>query len=95
MEFLDFEQAYYQLNRFERMVKFDNLRISRRMHYQILLLFARVAIMMKDLSKALEVCKDMEKTSRAMREESFEYNFCVSATYMYLGKLNSLMMYNP
>ena len=35
VEFLDFEQAYFLLNRFERMIKFDNLEISEesRSHY--------------------------------------------------------------
>lgn len=93
VEFLDFEQAYYLLKRFERMVKFDNLEITEENHYHMLLLFARVAIMMKDLSKALEVCEDLDKTSCALGKGSFEYCFYVAATYMYLGKLEEAMEY--
>ena len=91
VEFLDFEQAYYLLNRFERMVKFDNLEITEENHFHVLLLYARVAIMMKDLSKALEVCEDLEKIARAIGKGNFEYHFYVSATYMYLGKLEEAM----
>ena len=93
VEFLDFEQAYYLLNRFERMVKFDNLEITEENRYRMLLLFARVAIMMKDLSKALEVCEDIEKSARIQGKGSFEYNFYVAATYMYLDKLEEAMEY--
>ncbi|MBQ8278757.1 MAG: GGDEF domain-containing protein [Roseburia sp.] len=93
VEFLDFEQAYYLLNRFERMVKFDNLEITEENRYRILVLFARVAIMMKDLSKALEVCEDFEKLTHSEEKGCYEYNFFVAATYMYLGKLEEAMEY--
>ncbi len=93
VEFLDFEQAYYLLNRFERMIKFDNLEITEENHYRMLLLFARVAIMMKDLSKALEVCEDIDKTAHILGMGDFEYNYYVAATYMYLDKLEEAMEY--
>ena len=91
--FLDFEQAYFLLNRFERMIKFDNMEITEENHYRMLLLFARVSIMMKDLSKALEVCEDLDKTARAIGKSNFEYNYFVAATYMYLDKLEEAMGY--
>ena len=93
VEFLDFEQAYFLLNRFERMIKFDNMEITDENHYRMLLLFARVSIMMKDLSKALEVCGDLDKTAQAIGKGSFEYNYYVAATYMYLDKLEEAMGY--
>ena len=93
VEFLDFEQAYFLLNRFERMVKFDNLEITEENHYRMLLLFVRVAIMMKDLSKALEVCEDIDKTAGALGKGDFEYNYFVAATYMYLDKLEEALVY--
>lgn len=93
VEFLDFEQAYFLLNRFERMVKLDNLEITDENHYRMLLLFVRVAIMMKDLSKALEVCEDIDKISKAIGESDYEYNYFVAATYMYLDKLEEALVY--
>lgn len=93
VEFLDFEQAYFLLNRFERMIKFDNLEITDENRYRMLLLFARVAIMIKDLSKALEVCEDLDKTARALGKSNYEYNYFVAATYMYLDKLEEAMGY--
>ena len=93
VEFLDFEQAYYLLNRFERMIKFDNLEITEENHYKMLLLFVKVAIMMKDLSKALEVCEDIDKTAGVLGKGDFEYNYYVAATYMYLDKLEEAIGY--
>jgi len=89
--FLDFEQAYHLLSRFERMVKFDNLEITEENRYRMLLLFARVSIMMKDLSKALEVCEDLDKISRKLGKGQYEYCYYEAATYMYLGKLDEAM----
>ena len=36
------EQAYYLLNRFERMIKFDNLEITEENHYHMLLLIRKL-----------------------------------------------------
>jgi len=91
--FLDFEQAYHLLNRFEKMVKFDNLEITEENHYRMLVLFARVSIMMKDLARALEVCEDIDKISRNLGKGDYEYCYYEAATYMYLGKLEEAMEY--
>ncbi|MBR3769579.1 MAG: GGDEF domain-containing protein [Lachnospiraceae bacterium] len=93
VEFLDFEQAYYFLKRFERMVKFDNMKISEQNQYKMLLLYVRVAIMMKDLSKALEVCEEIDKIAQAMGKPRYLYYFFQAATNMYLGKLEEAMQY--
>ncbi len=93
VDFLDFEQAYFLLNRFERMIKLDNLEITEENHYRMLLLFARVAIMMKDLAKALEVCEDIDKVSKAIGKGDYEYNYFVAASYMYLDKLEEALVY--
>lgn len=93
VEFLDFEQAYYLLKRFERLIKFDNLEITKENHYRMLLLFARAAIMMKDLSTALEVCEDIDRVAATLGEGTFEYNYFIAATYMYLDKLEEAIYY--
>lgn len=93
VEFLDFEQAYFLLNRFEKMIKLDNLEITEENHYRMLLLFARVAIMTKDLAKALEVCEDIDKTAKATGKGDYEYNYYLAATYMYLDRLEEAMVY--
>ena len=41
--------------------QFDNMEISEENHYRMLTLLAKVSIMTKDLSRALEACEDLEK----------------------------------
>ncbi len=93
VEFLDFEQASYLLNRFERMVKFDNLEITEENHYRMLLLLARVSIMTRDLSRTLEVCEDIEKLLHVEKRGKFEHDYLVASAYMYLGKLEEALVY--
>lgn len=93
VELLDFEQAFYMLNRFERMVKFDNLDISKENHYHMLVLLIRASIMMHDLAKALETCGELEKFGDADNKSAYEYHYCVATIYMYLGKLEDALTY--
>ena len=94
VEFLDFEQASYWLNRFERMVKFDNMEISEENHYRMLILLAKVSIMTKDLSRALEACEDLEKLLHVDKRGRFEHDYLVANAYMYLGKLEDALSYS-
>lgn len=94
VEFLDFEQAFYWLDRFERMVKFDNMEITELNHYRMLLLLAKVSIMTKDLSRALEVCEDLEKLMHVDKRGQFEHDYLVANAYMYLGKLEDAFVYS-
>lgn len=94
VELLDFEQASYLLNRFERTVKFDNLDITDENRYRMLLLLARVSIMIRDLSRTLEVCEDFEKLMYLEKRGEFEYNYLIASAYMYLGKLQEALVFS-
>lgn len=94
VEFLDFEQASYWLNRFERMVKFDNMEISEENHYRMLMLLAKVSILTKDLSRALEACEDLEKLLHMDKRGRFEHDYLLANVYMYLGKLEDALSYS-
>ena len=93
VEFLDFEQASYWLNRFERMIKFDNMEISEENYYRMLILLAKVSIMTKDLSKALEACEALGKVLHVDKRGRFERDYLMASTYMYLGKLDDALSY--
>ena len=91
VELLDFEQASYLLTRFDRRIKFDNFEITKENHYRLLLLLAKVSILTRDISRALEVCEDIEKLTDADPRGKFEYYHLVASAYMYLGKLEEAL----
>lgn len=95
VELLDFEQASYLLRIIERRIKFDNLEMEEETRYKLLCLLARVSIWTKDISKALEVCEDLEKIHLPGREEAcrYEYAYLIATAYMYQGKLKEALAY--
>ncbi len=95
VELLDFEQASYLLRIIERRIKFDNLMVAEETRYKLLCLLARVSIWMKDISKALEVCEDLEKIHLPGKEEEcrFEQAYLLATACMYQGKLKKALDY--
>lgn len=95
VELLDYEQASYMLGIIERRIKFDNLVVKEETKYRIWILFARVSIMLRDISKALEICEDLEKIKLPGREEDcrFFHDYLVAMAYMYQGKLTEALNY--
>lgn len=90
-ELLDYEHAFYLLDKATRRIKFENIVIAEDEHYRLLYEFARVSIFMGDLSKALENCENIEPLLGEHSERWFEYYFLLSNVYMYLGKLKEAM----
>lgn len=91
VEFLDYEQALHFLQRVERRIKFDNMEITEENYYLVLKLLAAVAILTRDLAKALEVCEEMEDMLQGRTERAFQRSYILATTYMYLGKLQEAM----
>ena len=87
VELLDVEQAFYLLKRYDRMIKFDNLGISRENRYQMLVLLIQTSIMMRDFAKASETCEELENYQDASEHFTYDYQMSVAAIKMYLGKL--------
>lgn len=94
LELLDFDQAYYVLNQIDRKIKFDNLLLSPDIRFQLDRFFAYAAILTRDLSKALEVCEDMERLQPCCcgSEPAYTHDILVATAYMYLGKLKEAML---
>lgn len=95
MELLDFEQAAYLLGKVERRIKFDNLVVSEEMKYRMWYLFARASIMLGDISKALEICEDLERIQLPGLEDvsQFSHDYLIATAYMYQGKLSEALAY--
>lgn len=89
VELLDYEQAFYIYSRLERRIKFDNLAMDGRTKYHLLLGFAKVAVLTRELSKALELCEDLAAIRIPGREKEglFEREYLIATIYMYQGKL--------
>ena len=60
----------------------------------MLLLLARVSILTKDLSRALEACEDLEKVMHTDERGQFEHDYLVANAYMYMGKLEAAMNFS-
>lgn len=86
---MDYEQAFYIYSRLERRIKFDNLAMDGRTKYLLLLGFAKVAVLTRELSKALELCEDLAAIRIPGREKEgrFEREYLIATIYMYQGKL--------
>lgn len=95
VELLDYEQAFFLMEKVERQIKFDNLVMSDENIYWILSQLANVSILTKDLAKALEICGDLEKLHLEGKEQEcgFEHDYLVATAYMYQGKLPEALEY--
>lgn len=95
VELLDFEQASYLLRNIERRIRFDNLKVADDIKYKMMRLLAHVSILIQDISKALEICEDLEKIHLPGKEWEcrFEQDYLVATAYMYQGKLPEALGY--
>ncbi|MGN0143053.1 MAG: tetratricopeptide repeat-containing diguanylate cyclase [Roseburia sp.] len=95
VELLDFEQAYYVFSSIERRIKFDNLAVRNEVKYRLMLQFANVAVLTRDLAKALELCEDIAALKIHGREKEcrFEWSYLVATVYMYQGRLPEALKY--
>lgn len=94
--FMDFEQAFYLLRDIEHRIKFDNLEVKDEVKYNLMLLLMEVSILVQDISKALEICGDLEKIHLPGKELEcrFELDYLVAIAYMYQGKLPEALSYD-
>lgn len=95
VELLDYEQAAYLLGGIEQKIRFDNLVVEEEMKYRLWNLFAGSSIMLGDISKALEICEDLEKIILPDKEElcRFTHDDLLATAYMYQGKLVEALDY--
>ena len=49
--------------------------------------------MLRDISKALETCEDLEKLQKQDKKREYEYYYLVAVSYMYLGKLQEALVF--
>ena len=90
MELLDFEQASEYLSYFERQIKFEEVKIEDSLKLSLYFMHTRVAILLADMSKALDIIEDISKLRVPERENYINYqcSYDLATCYMYLGKLD-------
>lgn len=91
IELLDFEQANEYFLDIERQIKFEELKMADSVKLSLYFMHVQVAILMGDMSKALDIIEDISRLRVPEREKYINYqSFLDLATcYMYQGKLDT------
>lgn len=90
IELLDFEQANEYFLNIERRIKFEEVKMEDSVKLSLYLLHVKVAILMGDMSKALDIIEDISKLQVPERENYINYqcSMDLATCYMYQGKLD-------
>lgn len=91
MELLDFEQANEYFLDIERQIKFEELKMEDAVKLSFYLMHTRIAILLGDMSKALDIIEDISRLKVPERETYINYrcSLDLATCYMYLGKLDT------
>ncbi|WP_455720885.1 diguanylate cyclase [Agathobacter sp.] len=89
MEFLDYEQAKRCCQNIEHRIKFEDARMDDDCRRQFYMLYARISILLGELSKALELIKEYKTLIPEPDKDLYlsQYYFMKGTCYMYQGKL--------
>ena len=90
IELLDFEQANEYFLNIERRIKFEEVKMEDSVKLSLYFMHAQVAILMGDMSKALDIIQDISKLEVPEREDYIHYQCAIdlATCYMYQGKLD-------
>lgn len=89
MELLDFEQASEYFSYIERLIKFEEVKMEDSLKLSLYFMYTKVAILLGDMPKALDIIEDISKLRVSERENYINYQCSLDLTtcYMYQGKL--------
>lgn len=91
IELLDFEQANEYFLDIERQIKFEEVKMQDSVKLSLYFMHTKVAILMGDMSKALDIIEDISKLHMPEREDYINYqcSLNLATCYMYQGKLDT------
>lgn len=94
-QLLDFEQARKYCQKIERKVKFEGMKLDKDIYLDFMFSYAKISVLLGELSKALELVSEVMKLSYPKREHEINYRcaFLAAICYMYQGKLDKSLIY--
>lgn len=95
IELMDYEQANSYFLEIERQVKFEEAKMPDGVKLSLYFMHTQVAILLGDLSKALDIIEDISKLEVSGRESIITYqcSMDLATCYMYQGKLDQAESY--
>lgn len=95
IELLDYEQANSYFLEIERQIKFEEAKMPDGVKLSLYFMHTQVAILLGDLSKALDIIEDISKLEVPGRESIITYQCAMdlATCYMYQGKLEQAERY--
>lgn len=95
IELLDYEQAKSYFEELERQVKFEEVKMPDGVKLSLYFMHTQVAILLGDLSKALDIIEDISKLEVPGMESMITYqcSMDLATCYMYQGKLDQAERY--
>lgn len=90
IELLDYEQAKSYFVELERQIKFEEVKMPDGVKLSLYFMYTQVAILLGDLSKALDIIEDISKLDVPGMESIITYqcSMDIATCYMYQGKLD-------
>ncbi|MBQ3558658.1 MAG: GGDEF domain-containing protein [Agathobacter sp.] len=95
IELLDYDQANSYFLDIERQIKFEEAKMPDGVKLSLYFMHTQVAILLGDLSKALDIIEDISKLDVPGRESIITYqcSMDLATCYMYQGKLEQAERY--
>ncbi len=95
IELLDYEQANSYFLEIERQVKFEEVKMADSIKLSMYFMHTKVAILLGDLPKALDIIEDISRLNVPERENIITYqcSMDLATCYMYQGKLDQAYEY--
>lgn len=95
IELLDYEQANYYFLDIEHQVKYEAVKMPDGVKLSLYFMHTKVAILLGDLSKALDIIEDISKLEVPGMESIITYqcSMDLATVYMYQGKLEQAARY--
>ena len=95
IELLDYEQANKYFNFIEHQVKFEEVKMRDSVRLSMYYMHVKVAILMEDISKALDLIEEITHLNVEGQEQMISYKcaYDIAVCYMYQGKLEEALGY--
>lgn len=95
IELLDYEQADNYFNYIEHQIKFEEVTMPDSVKLSMYYMHIKVAILLEDISKALDLIEDITRLNVPGQERMMNYQcaYYMAICYMYQGKLENALNY--
>lgn len=95
IELLDFDQAKRFFQQIEQKIKFEDITMEDEIKLAYFLMYARVSILLGEMSKALELVEEITHLHVPEHEGMVNYEcaYLIATCYMYQGKLSDALSY--